>query len=253
MVDMKIILILAICFLVLYITKRIIFNAFLKKRYILLIIAFVFIVIFLILRRDKSEIIPEEPYEKKKRIGTMVFNIARQIFNVLEFVLLFSMTTLIVYKLTYCFCFLLLGEKLLSTYITLTFTLIVTCYTSKYYGIIYKLLNYQKKIADNLETKSENQVQFDRAKKELAKEFSTQERYKNMFSEDRLKLISYTLAFASVFISKIEFFGTAPSLIDNKIWIDSTKVALESSVTFIAFDRIIGQVKKMKEKKENNT
>jgi len=84
----------------------------------------------------------------------------------------------------------------------------------------------------------------------LAKMFSKHERYKSIFYGDRLKLAAYCLVFCIVFLSRIEIFIGSP-LLNYAVWVDLSKVALESSITFIAFDRVIGQIKRIQDKRKS--
>lgn len=243
MVSVKIILILAMCFFILFIIKKFVFKIFIT-------ICMLFVILF---KNELDENI-EKPIERKteKKI-VLVLNTYR-IFDVIERLLLFTVTTLAIYNMISFSALLLFGKQLLATYFATTFTLIITCYASKYYGSIYKVLNYENKSKDdaeeNLEDKDEDYKYIHHFFDELSKAFSKRERFKNVFSEDNLKIFAYVLAFCIVFLSKIEYFLGCP-LINCEIWIGLSKVALESSVTFIAFDRIMGQCKKIKKEKEN--
>jgi len=236
----KIIFIVAICFASLFILKKLVFNKIVIP-----------ITIFLIILFGNKDVEDAEKSENIDHSKLFLFAITVFIiFDSLECLLLFSLFTTLFYYIVYT-SFMLFGNQLLSAYLAATLTLVMSCYGSKYYGYIYKLLNYKKKAKNevekifNVEDKEDERTEDMLAV--LSESFRKDKRYRNMLSEDTIKILSYFLAFLIVALSKIELF-IGGSLFSGMMWINLSKVALESSVTFIAFDRFFTHIRKVHHK-----
>ena len=237
MIAIKIILVLAICFIALFLLKKLVFYK------IFIPLCIFFMVLFKIIITDNPETLPNE---KAGRV-IVILGWIYLIFDFLERFLLFAVSTAILYNAITFTSHFLIGSQLLATYISATLTLIVICYMSRYYGFIYSILNGRKKTieesADVLE--NEDDVYTKSWLNTLREAFDKRIKFKNTFSSDRLRLIAYMFSFIFIFVSRVEIFMGCP-LFYNQVWMDLSRVALESSITFIAFDRIYGHIQKMR-------
>ncbi|MCL2356472.1 MAG: hypothetical protein FWC70_04820 [Defluviitaleaceae bacterium] len=213
---------------------------------------------FALLYKDDFESKLEMLYNKNRRKVFIVLTLYKALY-IIECFLLVTIITIFIFFASYNLLIRITAHQLFSLYTSTTLTLILTCYTSQFYGKIYELFSkFKKKNNDTtLTDDTENHSYTDSDKKAvlyilLIDSFfsasSKKERFRDFFREDKFQLFACVAAFCIIVISRIELIINI-SLVQNVIWMDFNRIALESSVTFIAFDRIYNQCRKIKDKK----